>query len=607
MISRSDFESIPESASSLDYNPRSRVQGSVFSGSGDPYLRISKDTGEDMIRDGGESEGPAGEDPDALEAQIRQWRNHVKNFATGAGFRKASGKSIDPRKFALHMSHIALKHAQKYGSKSLLKISKRLRWAASQSRKAAEEELQKISNENDDTQEYQVGKSRIEKPVAPPAVPQWKNQREAPQTAPEETQVYPGYTGEPSRDWSWASEGKIGSRRRRADSNGSNSDLIQYALDFLEDYRSTNSLADDQELMDRLNESEVFESWLVDLDSRGVLADPQDIDDAWNEALGNMTSESSELDENLSSDITTSRRHTVEPFMPGPTAPVPGGDPFNAILDTNTHPGFDRFLKKHGSKYTWANDFMEDDHQSSMDQIARRVKSKKKDEEDEDDDDGVMKAVDQCLDHFAGEMVPSEISPEHIKQFIEKDFPGVPWKKVYDAIEEIADPKKRHDKERERTNDEYHASRQVKTTRKHPSRAVTCHYVSAFDTIESTPHRKHAHLQGHREICACCTGTGQEGAGACSRCQGKGRHGLDPDDPQVGAKARVIEKVGSLLLVEINPQQLALKGRQALSRVTGTRVASGSRVRYTHSPELMRFLTSYDVPFKMVGYTHPNY
>ncbi len=69
----------------------------------------------------------------------------------------------------------------------------------------------------------------------------------------------------------------------------------------------------------------------------------------------------------------------------------------------------------------------------------------------------------------------------------------------------------------------------------------------------------------------------------------------------------MIEKVGSLLLVEIKPQQLSPKGCQALSQVTRTRVASGNRVRYTHSPELMRFLTRYDVPFRVVGYTHPNY
>jgi hypothetical protein len=65
--------------------------------------------------------------------------------------------------------------------------------------------------------------------------------------------------------------------------------------------------------------------------------------------------------------------------------------------------------------------------------------------------------------------------------------------------------------------------------------------------------------------------------------------------------------VGSLLLVEVQPAQLAPRGRQALSQVTRTRVASGGRVRYTHSPELMRFLVNYDVPFKMVGYQHPNY
>ncbi len=70
MISRSDFESIPESASSLDYDPRRSLQGSIFAGSGDPYLRISKDTESEILRAGEEALGP----DDDLKKKIDEWK-----------------------------------------------------------------------------------------------------------------------------------------------------------------------------------------------------------------------------------------------------------------------------------------------------------------------------------------------------------------------------------------------------------------------------------------------------------------------------------------------------------------------------------------------------
>ena len=589
MISRSDFESLPESASSLDYNPRSRVQGSVFSGGGDPYLRISKDTESEILRAEEEAEGP---DAD-LKKKIDEWRAHAQDFKTGAGFRKASRGSVDPRRFALHLSRIALRHAKQYGSKSLLKISKRLQWAASQSRQAAEQELQKISNETDDPEEYQVGRSRIEKPVVAPPAPQWGVQGPEPGVDPKELPVQPGSMRQKLPDQSWSSE-KTGSRRRANDEP--NSDLVEKARKVLEDYRSQNSLGDDKELLESLDTDEVFQSFVEELNRQGTIADPEDLDEAWNKALAEMTDESLGSEGELTPDITTSKKSpTRDPHIPGPTAPAPGGDPFNSVLDSTTYPGDDRYVRQkerrverkmhsHKNGYNWENSFIEDDHQSGMDHFLRRASSESEEEEE------VIRIANQFLDGAAGALTPDQIAPEDVEEFVKENYPDAEHKKVYAVIAEITDPKKRHEKDKKkRTNDDYKASRPVQTTRKRP-RVVSSHYVSAFDTIDSTPNRHYAHLQGHREICACCMGTGQEGAGACPRCQGKGRHGLDPDDSQIAAKARVIKKVGSLLLVEINPNQLVPKGRQALSQVTRTRVASGNRVRYTHSPELMRFL-----------------
>lgn len=194
------------------------------------------------------------------------------------------------------------------------------------------------------------------------------------------------------------------------------------------------------------------------------------LDEAWNEAMNEIAEGSGEsISEELEGgDIAPGSGGgdlaPVSATRGGETIQketAPGGDWFNTVINLHENPVMDRYLRRMKEK------------REGRSRVSRKIEVEAE----------IANAVDQCLDHFAGDMLPSEISSEHVQQFIKDrqsaddkstknkqsaddesidvDWNSVDWEKVYEAIQKISDPRKRHEEDpKERTNQE--ASRRRK-------------------------------------------------------------------------------------------------------------------------------------------------
>ena len=555
-IQASEVFSIPESAS-LDTMLRSypgSVEASMLDQGGDLYLRIASSRSKDVEMS-----------EEDIKEKIQEWKTHTKEHATNAGFRKAhKGRGpMDPRRFALQLAEAVRINANRYRSPSLLRLAKKLRWVAGQERGVAARALAKMAAplEEEARRRDQAGMPIIQKPQDQAIPPSSEFN--------EESQLIPGETIDYSQDQSWrARESNRVAKEKEIDS-----ELLTMARDFLQDYKSQNSLYDD-DLVDQFQDPDLFESWMLDLDSKGVNPDPDQLDEAWNAAMdeiaqGSGTSLTEELEGEGVSPVSAARGD--ETTIQRETAP--GGDWFNTVINMRENPVMDRYLRTMKDK------------REGRSRVSRKIEV----------EDEIAEAVDQCLDHFAGDMLPSEISADHVQQFVEDRFPDADWKKVFEAIQKISDPKKRHEEDpKERTNQEA-------SHRKKPD-----HYEDRSDS----PKKWKSVLKSYREICACCKGTGEKGERCCGQCHGSGQVGVSAFDEDLDRKEKLAARLGSLTLVSIDVGNRAVSGedRRELARLVGRRVASkGAPLVCRHSTNLMMVLIESGIPYRTASYQHPRY
>lgn len=563
-IEASEIFSLPESASLdsmlLGGYPGS-VEASVLDQGGDLYLRIASSKSKDSEMT-----------EEDIQARIQEWKEIAQKDATNAGFRKAhKGRGpMDPRRFALQLAEAARLNANRFRSPSLLRLAKKLRWVAQQERGVAARALAKIAAplEEQARERDQRDMPVIQRPQDRVIQPSLEVNQEQSQLEPKE-EMKPGGFTESVPDDSWRSH----EASRIAKEKEIDSELLTMARDFLQDYKSTNSLYD-EDLLEQLQDPDVFESWLLDLDSKGVSPDPDQLDEAWNAAMNEIAEGAGEplgeelAGENLSPVSATRERETIQKES------APGGDWFNTVINLRENPVMDRYLRDMRDK------------REGRTRTARKIEV----------EDEIAEAVDQCLDHFAGDMLPSEISADHVRQFIEERFPDADWKKVFEAIQKISDPKKRHEEEpKERTNQEAARRSQVR--------------FRSFRAVHEK-RRRESGLKHLREIAACCHGTGEKDGRCCGKCHGSGQTDVSAFDEDLDRKEKIAARLGSLLLVSVDAGNRAVSAtaRQELARVARIRVAAkGAPLALKHSTGLMKVLVENGIPYRTASYQHPRY
>jgi hypothetical protein len=576
MVAASEIFSIPESASldtMLSAYPGS-VEASMLNQGGDLYLRVAASKSDKEMTE------------EDIQGMIEEWKTHTKEHATNAGFRKAHrGRGpVDPRRFALQLAEVARMNAGRYGSPSLLRLAKRLRWVAGQERGVAARALAKIAAplEEEARRRDQAGMPVLQRPQDQVVQPSLDLEK-AP-LRPELGQQTPGglpeYNQEQDQSWRARESGRV------AKETEIDSELVTMARDFLQDYKSRNSMYD-KDLLDQLQDENIFDAWLKDLDNKGVKPDYGQLDEAWNAAMneiaeGSGTSIEEELEggdispgsgEEIKPVSATRERDTIQEYS------APGGDWFNTVINLHENPVMDRYLRTMKDK------------REGRSRVSRKI-------EVEDD---IAAAVDMALDNFAGDMLPAEISKDHVQKFVDDHFPDVSAAKVYEAIQEISDRGKRHEDEtKERTNE---ASRRPTGVGPRKPEAVP-------RSPGKVPAGRRSGLKHYREICACCKGIGEQGERCCGQCRGTGQSNVSAFDEDLDRKEKIASKLGNLLLVsvDVGNRLVSATDRRELARVTRTRVASkGAPLVLKHSPELMRVLVESGIPYRTVSYRHPRY
>ena len=602
-IEANEIFSLPESASldTMFGSYPGSIEASMLDQGGDLYLRIASSKSKDTEMT-----------EEDIQAKIKEWKEITQKDATNAGFRKAhKGRGpMDPRRFALQLAEAARLNANQYRSPSLLRLAKQLRWVAGQERGVAARALAKIAAplEEEARRRDQAGMPIIQKPqeqVIPPS-----------SEFNEESQLTPGEPIDYSQDQSWrARESSRVAKEKEIDS-----ELVTMARDFLQDYKSQNSLYDD-DLLDQLQDPEVFESWLLDLDSKGVSPDSGQLDEAWNQAMneiaeGSGESLSEELEGgNLSPISATRKKETIQQYS------APGGDWANTVINMWENPVMDRYLRTMKDK------------REGRSRVSRKIEV----------EDEIAGAVDQTLDHFAGDMLPGEISSDHVQKFVDDHFPDVSAEKVFAALQEISNSGKRHEEDpKERTNKE--AKVRIPALRgpigvpispaeqmvlneleDHPGGApikmIKDH--NALDSlmqkgyVETYPGGKvrtlssrSGGLKRYREICANCKGTGEKGERCCGQCHGYGQADVSAFDEDLDRKEKIASRLGTLLLVSVDRgnRSVSSEARQELTRVARTRVAAkGAPLVLKHSAALMKVLMENGIPYRTASYQHPRY
>jgi hypothetical protein len=476
-----------------------------------------------------------------LKKKIKQWREYAKENANSAGFRKAKRGTLDPRVFARQLAGIALGAAKKHGSVALTNLARSLMKASSHKNpRFAEAILSELST--DRRKEFTP---KIQKPQTQGLTLETGPSKSEETVAPSTTEM--GKTN----DSSWSSE----------NSRSASLDLVQQAAEFLQEYVTKNGIPD--QASEKLADPSIYEAWLIDLESKGQLLDEEETSSAWQEAQNQIIGEEDDSDSNpyylgqdshfdsiTSGKLAAGERSEDKSFFGNTPLSAPGGDWANTIMGPGEKPDLDNYTQKIASK------------------------------------DDITKALGECLDHFSGEMLPSEISEEDVRNFMREEFPNVSWKEVYKLISKISEPRTRHEDE----ETDKSAERELK-----PRSVRTNPWKAGKDT-----HPLDFVLKGVRKaetskvICSGCHGKGESEHGTCSNCAGSGRTSallsLNSRNPNLGLKVAI-----DLTL---------LRDRQKLSRYLGTRLAT-NYITLLHSKELMNFLHQKSIPFATLKFKHP--
>lgn len=473
-----------------------------------------------------------------LKAKLKKWRKHKEDHATEGGYRKAHNK-VDPRDFAKQMASLAMQAASKHGSTALKSLGRSLlRASRAKNPRMAELILSELSQERRGDFSPVIQKPAGSIPTLETDTPDFEEAYE------------PSTTTNPTSlgDQSWSSE-------RASRSAGQNYELVGLATDFIQDYMGSNGL--DEDNLDQLKDPSVLEAWLVDLETKGQPTDPAEAQQAWDNAMQTLNGGSNSEDplymgqdngglDSVMGSIRACGERSEDKSFHNPDVPqmAPGGDFFNQIVDnTSDTPAL-------GSK------------KASKENIAD--------------------AVDQCLDHFSGEMLPGEISLADTKNFLAEEFPNVNAKDVYKIINKLAEPRHRHDEEDDDEEDDSKKSSRRRIVR---DRAPKEHPMDGFLRSNKTA--------CHGEVaCKACQGQGATKAGVCTTCAGKGRSSREISfkNPESGLK------------VAIDLRRAA--DRLLMVKYTGSRIASNSLVMQ-HSTNLMRYLVRKNIPFATTEFKHP--
>jgi hypothetical protein len=337
------------------------------------------------------------------------------------------------------------------------------------------------------------------------------------------------------------------------------------------------------DLLDQVHDPNVFKAWLQDLDNKGVNPDSDQLAEVWTQAMGELAEGNGEdlSEEEMKSEDTTpvAATRSQETLQ---TYTAPGGDWANTLIRMEENPVMDRYLRNMKDK------------REGRSRVSRKIEV----------EDEIANVVDQTLDHFAGDMLPGEISSNHVKQFVEDEFPEVSWQKVYEAIQKIADPKRRHEEDpKERTNQE--ANRRGRVGLRGRGRVPV-----ASRTGLRVEAGGGSGLRRYKEIDACCHGTGEKDGRCCGVCHGSGQIDISLTDEDHERKNKIASKLGGLLVVsvDVGNRRVSPVDRRELSRVTRTRVANkGTPLVFKHSTKLMQVLMEHGIPYRTANYQHPRY
>lgn len=473
-----------------------------------------------------------------LKKRVKTWRSYNQEHGADAGYRKAN-KFTDPRIFAMSMAKLAMIAAKRHGSLALRKLAAKLAAAANnKDGKVAAAILAEITSEN----AIRTVNPSVQKPggtglTLDPKITQPTFRGTLDEVGPVGPNQAMGESDEFGNDRSWSSE-KAG---RKASDQG----LVGMAVKFLTQYQADNGL--DGSSVAEIQDSSILEAWLVDLDSKGIKQDQVDAQEAWGEALQIVspgTEDSDAIGYTGSEGLLGSKFHMV-PMS------APGGD--------------------------WANTIMsEEPGHVDLDKFTRKFAMGK---------ESLKEAVDQCLDHFSGDMLPGEISEIDVRTFVRDEFPQVDWKDVYKVIQELAEPHKRHDEDDDK-------EKEKKSSRRKSSPVeVEDEKITSSKGMTKLPDGSgfFTGTVSHKKVCINCKGDGHATkVGTCPICSGSGRINS-------GKNASLLVLMD---LRSVNPKHImVIKGLGG--------VVSGRIARAAHTISLMGYLKNSGIPFKIQDYIHP--
>jgi hypothetical protein len=191
--------------------------------------------------------------------------------------------------------------------------------------------------------------------------------------------------------------------------------------------------------------------------------------------------------------------------------------------------------------------------------------------------DEIVNALDHCLDFYSSDLVPSEITPEHVKDYITENYPNVNSDEVYELIQEIIDRKVRH-KEDEAEKESA------------KSKKISKEVFKKTDPVSS--YLRSSNVKA-KVVCANCHGSSSDEKGICAYCDGKGCR-----DELVSKKyANLAGKVALTI---------PYKNLSQVNKILGIRLASRNTI-VVATPELMTYVKEKGIPYLIMGYKHPRF
>jgi hypothetical protein len=277
-------------------------------------------------------------------------------------------------------------------------------------------------------------------------------------------------------------------------SRSAGANLLVRTRSWIEDYISTNSI-NKNDLATVFSDPNVIDGWRNDMDSQGLDPDSDEGTKAWEQVKETFLGDDAEAQE------------VEQPGFTGPDGP-------QARMSSGkfqfTAPGGD-----------WVNTTMAPDE--SMDHATKRKATP----------DRIVEATEQLMETFSGSMHPSEISEEEAKQFLQDQYPDVPWKKVYDGMLKLVEGPTRHEEKESSVTPDTDIDakwREPRHNRDEQGQFAPSHgkkkrkkkkkKSSVMDALDQATRSSGVMV---RVACGSCGGSGTSKCGGCSTCGGSGQ------------------------------------------------------------------------------------